>query len=182
MTKTDLHARLIHEAMLILAENPEDLTLRAVARAAGVSAMAPYRHFADKAALLGAVVEEGFDRLRMVLRQADEMAGEEGKGRAALVAQGLAYLEFALAHPALFRLMFSGRAEKPLGPAMGDTAYGVLAGRVAKIAPPAQASVVTTAAWSLVHGMATLMLDGRLPREEAHARAVMALFVAGLGR
>lgn len=161
----------------MLDESPEGLTLRAVARAAGVSAMAPYRHFADKAALMGAVKQAGFERLRQVLRDADAMPGD-GE---ALVRQGLAYLDFAFANPALFRLMFSAPEPKLFVPdGEEDTAYGVLARRMARLAPD-RAQTATTAAWSIVHGLTTLMLDGRLPRGEAHARAVLELFVAGLG-
>lgn len=177
MTKTDLHTRLVDEAMRMLAVAGEEVTLRAVARAAGVSAMAPYRHFADKAALLHAVKQEGFARLQDLLRSADA-AETDGE---ALIHQGLAYLHFAFDNPALFRLMFSSPVLGTYVPkATDDTAYGVLARRVARIAPPAKATTATTAAWSVVHGLTTLMLDGRLPRDEAHARAVLTLFVAGL--
>jgi AcrR family transcriptional regulator len=176
MSKTDLHGRLVQEAMRMLDESPEALTLRAVARAAGVSAMAPYRHFADKAALMGAVKQEGFERLRLVLRDADATA-EDGE---ALVRQGFAYLDFAFANPALFRLMFSAPEPELYVPdGEADTAYGVLARRVARLAPDAPGTA-TTAAWSIVHGLTTLTLDGRLPRGDAHARAVLELFVAGL--
>jgi AcrR family transcriptional regulator len=179
MTKTDLRERLLQEAIHILAENPDDLTLRAVARAAGVSAMAPYRHFADKAALLGAVKVEGFNRLRDNLLQVDETGGEG----AALISQGLIYLDFALTHPALFRLMFAGNVENPIGFVMGgDTAYDVLIRRVAKVAPAERVAEATTAAWALVHGLAMLMLDGRLPRNLEYARRVLGLLVAGLSR
>lgn len=176
MSKTDLHGRLVQEAMRMLDENPDALTLRGVARAAGVSAMAPYRHFADKAALMGAVKQEGFERLRLVLRDADAKA----EGGEALVRQGLAYLVFAFANPALFRLMFSAPQPEVYLPAgETDTAYGVLAGRMARLAPDAPGTA-TTAAWSIVHGLTMLALDGRLPRDETHARAVLTLFVAGL--
>lgn len=161
----------------MLNENPEALTLRAVARAAGVSAMAPYRHFADKAALMGAVKQEGFERLRLVLREADA-TGNDGE---ALVRQGLAYLDFAFANPALFRLMFSAPTAAPSLPHReADTAYGVLARRMARLAPGV-AGTATTAAWSIVHGLTMLTLDGRLPRGEEQMRAVLGLFVAGLG-
>ncbi|GAB0119581.1 hypothetical protein Acid7E03_36530 [Acidisoma sp. 7E03] len=163
----------------MLAEAGEEVTLRAVARAAGVSAMAPYRHFADKAALLHAVKQQGFAHLQDLLRSADA-AETDGE---ALIRQGLGYLRFAFENPALFRLMFSSPVTETYAPkATDDTAYGVLARRVARLAPPAEALAATTAAWSIVHGMATLMLDGRLPRDEAHARAVLTLFVAGLAR
>lgn len=177
MTKVDLRARLTEEAMRLLAEGRDDLTLRAVARAAGVSAMAPYRHFADKAALLGAVKQEGFRRLREAVRLSE--AGTPTAGEA-LIAQGLAYLAFAQAHPALFRLMFASPLASP-APMDGaaDTAYGALVRRMSLLLPE-MVEVGTTAAWSIVHGLTTLTLDGRLPPDPGHARAVLSLFVAGL--
>lgn len=177
MTKADLRTRLVQEAMRMLAEGTEEVTLRAVARAAGVSAMAPYRHFADKAALLGAVKGEGFARLRLLLIEADRAETD----CAALIRQGLAYRGFALAHPALFRLMFAAPEMAAYEPnPEDDTAYGVLARRVARIVPPQARATATTAAWSIVHGLATLTLDGRLRGDEEQARAVLGLFVAGL--
>ncbi|WP_131118468.1 TetR/AcrR family transcriptional regulator [Lichenihabitans psoromatis] len=176
--KNDLRTRLIRQAMLLLDEQPDELTLRGVARAAGVSAMAPYRHFADKAALMNTVKESGFASLREVLIEADRAENDQ----AALVAQGLAYIAFAVAHPALFRLMFTDPKLDALSePPSGDTAYGVLAGRIAKLLPDRAATAVT-AAWAMVHGLATLTLDGRLSRDSGHARAVLDLFVDGLGR
>lgn len=174
---SDLRARLVADAMRLLADDPAALTLRAVARAAGVSAMAPYRHFPDKAALLEAVKREGFQQLRLVLRDADEADNDAE----ALIGQGLAYLRFAADHPALFRLMFAGPLAKPsIAKAEDETAYGVLARRIARLTP-SQAEVATTAAWAIVHGLAVLQLDDRLPPDEAQARAAMTLFVRGLG-
>ncbi|HVJ03941.1 MAG TPA: TetR/AcrR family transcriptional regulator [Sphingomonas sp.] len=173
-----LRERLVRVAMSMLADGSGELSLRSVARAAGVSAMAPYRHFPDKAALLGAVADAGFELLRAALAAADATAS----GREALVAQGLAYLAFAQAHPALFRLMFSGRSDcvEPREP--GQSAYAVLAGRVERIVPDAAAAATaTTAAWAIVHGLAMLALDGRVAPAPDEARSVLALFTSGLG-
>lgn len=163
--------------MRVLAEEPSELTLRGVARAAGVSAMAPYRHFADKAALLRAVKESGFERLRELLLEADRAEND----RDALLGQGLAYVAFAVANPALFRLMFARPEEgAAIEPPIGDTAYGVLANRIAQFVPDRAATAVT-AAWAIVHGLATLTLDARLPRDDDHVRHVLELVVDGLG-
>ena len=160
----------------MLAEDPAALTLRGVARAVGVSAMAPYRHFADKAALLDAVTRCGFATLRDVLHKADQAADD----RTALVGQGLAYIAFAVAHPALFRLMFAKPEDDGVSLDPGsDTAYGVLARRMARLVPAGTATAIT-AAWAIVHGLATLTLDARLPAGEAHARDVLNFFVDGL--
>ena len=148
----DLRTALVTTALSLLEAGDGPPSLREVARAAGVSAMAPYRHFADRAALLAAVADEGFAALRTRLLAADEAP----TSRAALIAQGRAYVDFALAQPALFRLMFS--REKTGGVPEGETAYTVLANRVARLAPD-RAEAATLAAWGLVHGLATLLLD-----------------------
>lgn len=175
-SKTDLRARLVQEAMRLLAQDTAEITLRGVARAAGVSAMAPYRHFADKAALMRAVTESGFEMLRGALLEADRNEDD----RAALLAQGMAYIGFAVAHPTLFRMMFAHpKIDSPGKDRIGETAYGVLAHRIAQMVPD-QTEAAITAAWAIVHGLATLTLDVRLPPASEHTRAALRLFVAGL--
>ena len=175
-TRGDLRETLIAAALAML-EGGEEPSLRAVARAAGVSAMAPYRHFQDKAALLAAVAQRGFAMLYEALSAADQSSDARG----ALLAQGIAYVAFARAHPALFRLMFAS----PLGRLVKATedagTYGILAQRVAELVPDDAASA-TLACWSIVHGLATLELDGRLPGISLeHERGALMLFVAALG-
>jgi len=170
-----LRARLLAAALAAL-ERGDDVALRAVAREAGVSAMAPYRHFRDKAALLEAVAMQGFDALRTALHAADR----EPDARTALVAQGQAYLAFARAHPALFRLMFAGHDGGP--PPVEDNAYGVMVRRVRELSPD-QPEPAALACWAAVHGMATLALDGGLPADSASLeRAALALVVGGIGK
>ena len=137
--------------------------------------MAPYRHFRDKEALLQAVVIRGFEDLRSALLAAD--AGADPA--AALVAQGKAYLAFARAHPALFRLMFAGHDGAP--PATEDNAYGVMVRRVREM-EPADADAAALACWSAVHGMATLALEGSLCRSTVRRleHAALSLVVLGL--
>ncbi|MDO7843887.1 TetR/AcrR family transcriptional regulator [Sphingomonas immobilis] len=169
-----LRQALICATLEKLAAGEEPPSLREVARAAGVSAMAPYRHFADRAALLSAVADHGFTLLHQHLAAADA----SGEGGAAVIAQGRAYVDFALANPALFRLMFSG--EKRGSIPTGETAYDVLSRRVIAIAPHASAPA-TLACWGLVHGLATLALDGRVaPLEGAAVDAALTLLVDGL--
>jgi AcrR family transcriptional regulator len=173
----ELREALVVAALSILENGTGDLSLRAVARAAGVSAMAPYRHFADKAALLAAVAERGFVALH------DDLAAADGAPdpRAALLAQGLAYIAFARARPALFRLMFVDQLGqvKPAGEENG--AYDILARRVVALAPN-DADSAALACWSIVHGLATLVLDGRLAGlDPAQERRALSLFVAALG-
>ena len=169
-----LREALICATLEKLAAGEEPPSLREVARVAGVSAMAPYRHFADRAALLSAVADHGFALLHGHIAAADASA----EGGAAIVAQGRAYVAFALANPALFKLMFFG--EKRGGVPAGETAYGVLARRVAEIAPDIS-TAATLACWGLVHGLATLALDGRIAApEDAVVGSALTLLVDGL--
>jgi len=151
-------------------------SLRAVARAAGVSPMAPYRHFADKAALLAAVASHGFEILRNALIVADDQPDD----REALFAQGMAFIDFARTNPALFRLMYSHQH----GFADSDAVWGsyeVLARRVARILPT-HVAAATLACRSLVQGMASIELSGRLtPAEPDDIAIAIRLFVSGLG-
>jgi AcrR family transcriptional regulator len=161
----DLRPALIQAALELLREGgTEALSLRAVTRRAGVSAMAPYRHFPEKEALLASVAAHGFNRLRATLSTADSNAAD---AREALAAQGVAYVRFACEDPALFRLMFGAaqpRNYPELG-AAGDAAYGVLAGRVASFCREAERADVALTCWSVVHGLASLLVDGQLRQD-----------------
>lgn len=174
-TETALRETLIAAALDILEAEREAPSLRAVARAAGVSAMAPYRHFPDKAGLLAAVADHGFQRLKSALMLADD----QDDAREALFAQGMAFIDFARAHPALFRLMYSHQYGHASTDAVRDT-YEVLARRVAGILP-AQAAAATLACRSLVQGLATIELSGRRMAEPDDVAIALRLFVCGLG-
>ena len=158
----DLHEALLVAALEILEEgvDPKALTLREAARRAGVSAMAPYRHFTDKDALLAGVAMIGFERLAAALIEADGNPDP----REALLRQGVAYVTFAGDNPALFRLMF-GHASPERSPELAETSfvsYKILADRVGSLVPPDQAGEWTLLCWTTVHGLAMLALDGRL--------------------
>ncbi len=158
----ELRTALVGAALDLLAKDGADaVSLRAVARRAGVSAMAPYRHYPDKEALLAAVAVQGFDGLRDVLRAADDAAPADQ----ALVEQAVAYVRYALENPALFRLMFGPKrlGTHPELTAAGEAAYAVLAARVvAEVPANANRDARTLGCWSLVHGLASLFLDGRI--------------------
>ncbi|MGX5803420.1 TetR/AcrR family transcriptional regulator [Bradyrhizobium sp. Arg314] len=171
-----LRETLIEAALSILEAESAEPSLRAVARAAGVSAMAPYRHFPDKAGLLAAVASRGFEMLRSALNAADDRPD----AREALFAQGMAFIDFARMNPALFRLMYSHQYGHADTHAVQGT-YEVLATRVAGILP-AHATAATLACRSLVQGMATIELSGRLmPAERDDVANALRLFVSGLG-
>jgi AcrR family transcriptional regulator len=172
---SSLHGRLVDCALALLEEGESEVSLRALARAAGVSAMAPYRHFEDKAALMGAVALKGFAMLEAGATQADEV-DDPGE---ALIAQGLAYIEFARAHPALFRLMFADGAGLDLPHEDCRGAYTLMVRRVAELAPH-DVDAGALACWGLVHGLATLALDGRIPANPGGERAALALMTQAL--
>jgi AcrR family transcriptional regulator len=168
----DLRAALVQCGLQLLEErDADDIGLREVARAVGVSATAVYRHFPDKAALLRALAAEGLAQLAEAQRIAFDAAGG---GKAGFAATGRAYVRFALASPALFRLTFSHPPEQDL---MGDAldgaseAFRMLRENAAFVVPPdASADEVKLAAlnaWAHVHGLAMLMLDGQIASDAA---------------
>lgn len=175
----DLRAAAIEAGLKLLEEREaDDPGLREVARAVGVSATALYRHFPDKAAFLRALAAAGFERLAAAQRAAAEAAGG---GDAGFGATGRAYVRFALANPALFRLLFS--ATIPAGdpfnrrPEEMPEAFRMLWDNAARLAPqdagPDAAPLIALEAWALVHGLATLILDGQIPRNDALIDALL---------
>lgn len=161
----DLRTALVAAATEILAEDGVDkLSLRGVARRAGVSQAAPYHHFENKHALLSAVAAAGFVELRASMKKhAADNSEDEFQG------VGIGYVMFAVENPALFRLMqgpyFS--CAEPSADLMkaAEASRGVLLQGIAEAYPEATEQEVTVkaaAAWSIVHGLATLLLDGRM--------------------
>src|SRR3954464_4682833 len=127
-------------------------SLREAARRAGVSHNAPYRHFPDRDALLAALATEGFAQL------GKHLAAHAGQESAA------AYVRFALDHPQLFRLMFGGQVAYDRYPELRDQANAAYAGLEKQFAQyGSEAGIAAAAAWSLVHGLAHLLLDGHFP-------------------
>lgn len=179
----DLAAALVAAAESILAERGLDgFTLRECARRAGVSHAAPAHHFGDANGLLTAVATSGYERLSQAMREGAEREKDRGT---ALVAIGVAYVRFALTHPALFRLMFhSDRLDRTDDAfrAVGKAAFEVLSGRLAvvrgrgtQLTPPETGRHPTLLrAWAVVHGMATLAIEGRLgPRGKTRDRELL---------
>ena len=169
----DLRAALIQAGLTILAEEGAPaLTLRAAARRAGVSHSAPYRHFADKEALLAAIAEEGFDTLASEVVEAS--ARFPGAPRAQLEEAGWAYVRFAVTHPDHLRVMFGGVIPDPqVHPglqAAGTRAFSALvdlvrAGQEAGAVVDGNPRQVAVAAWSMVHGLALLLIGNQVPRD-----------------
>ena len=140
-----------------------DLSLRELARTVGVSPTAVYRHFPNKDALLAAVAREGLEMLGAAQRKGYDAAGG---GAAGFVETGRAYVRFALAHPALFRLVFAHG--EPV-PDKSDPASELLHDATVELtgSDGPEAQRLALQAWSLGHGIAMLMLDKRIPADDA---------------
>lgn len=167
----DLRAALIRAGLAILAEEGvQALTLRAAARRAGVSHNAPYRHFADKEALLAAIAEEGF--VELAARLEDARARVPQSPRAQLEDTGWAYVQYAVTHPDHLRVMFGGLIANADGyPGLRDAearAFNVLvaiiqAGQDAGAVIAGSPLQLAFAAWAMVHGLALLFIDQQVP-------------------
>ncbi len=175
----DLRRALLVEALrTIETHGVETLTLRTVGERLGVSRTALYRHFSDKQALLAAVGREGFRLLRLTLIEAWD---QNGHGRAGFEAMGVAYVNFAVAHPSHYRVMFGRFIESCEKDAEfiaeAKSAFQVLVdslveqqqtGLVRRDDPLIQARMI----WSLVHGIAMLVIDGQLRGTDERGEAL----------
>jgi AcrR family transcriptional regulator len=157
----DLRAALVGAAMDLLEEGGEaELSLRAVARRAGVSAAAPYRHYDDREALVSAVAAVGYRELAERLAAAHPSPSTPDE----LASAAVAYVQFALERPALFRIMFGEPCDRDSDERVAATAAVSLyvRGIVERTFPQADSEALATAVWALVHGLAFLHLDGKL--------------------
>lgn len=166
----DLKNALIQAGLEILArEGLEALSLRKVAKQAGVSHAAPYAHFADKQALIAAISTEGhrriYDKISVVL------AAYPDNPKTQLREVALAYLQFSQDEPALFRITFAGAvAQERNYPDLVEMAHRnfafihgiVVRGQETGIFPPGSALVLTQILWAAVHGMITLIQQGQV--------------------
>src|SRR2546423_14651068 len=161
--RTSYHHGNLREALLDAAERllprtgPERLSLREVAREAGVSHGAPYHHFASREALLAALAVRGFDGLAAAMSAA---SGAKPFDR--LVGICEAYVDFAARHPTRFQLMFgpllASREEHPGLEAAGHRSFFVLV-QAAQEFDPKHAMPLALAGWSLAHGLAHLRIN-----------------------
>lgn len=165
----DLKAAMLEAADTILERDGVDaLSLRAAARAVGVSHAAPANHFGDLSGLLSELAALGYSRFSAALAEATAGAGDNP--REAIDAMGRAYVAFARAHPQMFALMFRSNRLNPDRPALREAADGAAramrAAAMARAGPPDLSPLAIpaqiVARWSLVHGFAMLLLDGRL--------------------
>lgn len=182
----DLRRALVDAARRILEnEGPSALSLRAVAREAGVSPAAPYHHFKDKGELLDAVAHVGWDMLGESMTGAKARAANLG---ALMTEIGVSYVQFSQAHPALYRVMYDCSRDKDMLPEgmqdNEDSAYCMVRDTFRKVAGPEvkddDIELATIAAWCAAHGLAEMSsfkqfdpLKSALGGEEAFLRGVL---------
>ena len=163
----NLRNALVQQATeLIVAGQLESLSLRGVARSAGVTPAAVYHHFPDKAALLNAVVRETGLQLQAQLRS----AAETHLTLTDCAALGVAYVEFAAAHPALFNQLITTDCEEARDVQEESLELLRAAIRAERVGVPlteAELDEHVAIAWAMSHGFATLVLSGRISLETA---------------
>ena len=169
----ELRGKIIDASVALIEEQGlAKLSMREVARRAGVTHQAPYHHFADREAILGEIAEQGFRLLGAEIeRVTREVCTVHMPATALIVAMGQAYVEFACAHPAHFRIMFRPELVNldkcPEARKQGDFTFDKLTRAVHQAvanglpAVPSEAALVALC-WSVGHGLACLLLDGPL--------------------
>lgn len=151
-----------------------DFTLRELAREVGVTHNAPYRHFAGKGELFAALRDEGFAALAKACREALAEAGDDPRAR--IRALGEAYVRTAVADPHRFRLMSSDPRVPAEAAAPPRDAFVMLhdaveaARRAGVVRDDLSAREIALGAWALVHGLASLVVEGHLPADDARLR------------
>jgi AcrR family transcriptional regulator len=184
----DLRQALINTAIALVAEQGiMNWSLREVARRIGVSHTAPYRHFADRDALLAAVGKKGFQELCEHLQET--LAKIPNKPDERLQAIGIAYVQYAIAHPCEYEVMFryspKDESQYPALTEAGSKAFAILVDAIAlgqevgvfRQENPRELALV---AWSLVHGLSMLAIDGQLKIPEGKTIEAMALVNRGM--
>ena len=178
----DLRRALVEAAETILeGSGPGALSLRAVAREAGVSPAAPYHHFKDKDELILAVAREGFLKLKAALGTASNET-TEGEEKAAAI--GLAYIRFSQQHPALYRVMYDCARKEDALPEGEEGGFGTvkraIEQAVGKGISETDVYLAAIAGWCAVHGLAEMngfaqfrRLKEDLGGEEAFLRGVL---------
>ena len=181
----DLRNALVSAAVrLIEQDGLGEFSLRSTAREVGVTANAAYRHFVDKSDLLTAVAQHGFEQLGQRMRRAMG-ATRNGRNPAERAvnrfkATGRAYVDFALAHPELFEVMFGGSGthlSAPRDPADDEAGTYALLGSALDdlvshgVLARSRRPGAEFKAWVTVHGFARLCLDGAVGFPSAAARA-----------
>ena len=160
----DLKRALTDAALgLVKEKGPRGFTLREVARRAGVSAAAPYRHFSDKAQLLAAAATLGFVQLHETL---DAAVADDADLTRQVLDMGRAYVRWAVTHPDYYQVMFGAELDKVGNPELlsaGERAFDDLLDAItrcqeAKLLPAGDPRTFAGPTWSLLHGIASLTI------------------------
>ncbi|NNJ94799.1 MAG: TetR/AcrR family transcriptional regulator [Halobacteria archaeon] len=163
---------------LLVQHGPGGLSLREVARVAGVSHTAPYRHFSDKAALLQALARRGFERLHAAMT--DAAAGVPHGPEQQLIAAGIACVRHAVNHAEITQLMFGGTLASTVdaaGDMSGRDAFAALqtiieSGISAGVFRQREPRELALVAWTSMHGLAMLMTAGLLEVDTGNPAAL----------
>ena len=182
----DLKNALIKAGVRILAkEGVSGLSLRKVAKQAGVSHAAPYSHFADKQALIAAISAEGFKQLYIQIKSVFEM--HRADPETLLIETAWAYVQFALNKPDRFKLMFSSVLEKEKEYAefveISQESFSQLMEIVETcqqggILKSGASDVVAVSVWSTVHGFTSLLLEGQISHTVLEKASLKDLLIA----
>jgi AcrR family transcriptional regulator len=179
----DLRQALIEEAIALVAEQgTSNWSLREVARRIGVSHTAPYRHFADRDALLAAVAERGFQKMSQFLLASLEKIPSQYERK--LQAIGVAYVQYAIAHPSEYEVMFRYSQKNEKDSTLTEAANATFAILVDVIEKgqkngefrqenPTELACVS---WSLVHGLSMLLIDRQIEVSEDSTLEALAGF------
>jgi AcrR family transcriptional regulator len=183
----DLKRVVIETAQAMLREDKGwQFTLREVARRAGVSHAAPYKHFPDKSALLAELATLGFHQLGEAIAAA--LSRPLRSARAEFIAAAKAYIHFGTANPSLYRLMFSGDVDKTAFADLDAAGTAAFAGLLGILERGQQSGAFkqqpvrgqAAAAWALVHGFTMLAIDGQLLPEKVGAKPIDAVLTSML--
>jgi AcrR family transcriptional regulator len=185
----NLRQALIQSGLALIAEQgARALTLRELGKRAGVSRMAAYRHFRDRAALLDAIREAGFELFADALEQARLAAG--GNFTSAMQALAVAYVRFARENPAYFEVMFSPSEASAAShhSEAGEKAFETLhrtirEGQANGDVRAGDSLLLASAAWAIVHGISTLGLEQLVSKDippEKFVEACSGVIVSGL--
>ena len=163
----DLKRALTEAALgLVTEKGPKGFTLREVARRAGVSAAAPYRHFSDKAQLLAAVATQGFIQLHETLSATVAATAEKADLTRQVLEMGRAYVRWAVTHPDYYQVMFGSELDKSDKPelltagarAFDDLLDAIVRCQRANLMPAGDPREIAGPTWSLLHGIALLAI------------------------
>ena len=166
----DLRQELLDTALKIISEQGLDkVSMRGLGQRLGVSRTAPYRHFEDKSALLCAIAEEGYKELTRVLNLSNQQLTNDSLTR--LKNTGIAYVEFAIANPVHYRIMFGNEILeskrtpellKAAGVTFNELLYAVKVCQDEGLVKPLNSYVVANTLWAMTHGISTLLIDGQI--------------------